>query len=241
MRNRYTLNISLPTDDEGMVGRKCLDPDCGKYFKVAPETGIEENDVMHCPYCEQKGEPDAFTTPEQLEYAKSIAMRHVSRKIHRELKKLERHSFKGDFISMDVKLKRGTPPRIRHYVERELQENIRCEHCGCEYAIYGSFAVCPDCGQQNLFQVIEANLDLIERQLTLRHNLETKFGDEYRSEIEDMFEGVDQKIVEDACENTVTAFETFFKELNQRYIDEAEDPDKDFYGNLFQRLDGTRD
>lgn len=241
MSDRYTLNITIPADEEGMIGRECPQPKCEKYFKIKPGTGILDNPAMFCPYCQYEGTPDQFFTKEQIEYAKSIALRHFADKIHGEFKKLERRSFKGKFFSMKITAKRGTPPPIRHYLERQLQEKICCENCACEYAIYGVFAICPDCGVQNLFQVLNSNLELIKRQVSLEQRLYSEFGEQFEAELNEIVGGVGQKLVEDACENAVTVFETFFKELNQRYQAKAIDPAKHFSGNLFQRLDGTRD
>lgn len=241
MSSTCILEISLPLDEEGMIGRECPQKECGKYFKVKPGTGIQDNPVMFCPYCQYEGAPDEFFTKEQIEYAESIALRHITDQLHRELKKLERHSFRSGFISLEIKVKRGTPIPIQRYLERELQERICCENCGCEYAIYGIFAVCPDCGQQNLFQVVRANLELIRRQVSLEQNLYERFGQEYETELKEILGEVGQKLVEDACENAVTVFEAFFKELNRRFHSRARDPARAASGNLFQRLDGTRD
>lgn len=224
MGNRYTLSIKMPPNEEGRVGRECPQQRCEKYFKVKPETGIQDNVVMFCPYCQYQGEPKEFFTKEQIKYAESIIRRHLDNRIHHEMKKFERHSYKSKFFSLKASVKRGTPPPIRHYIERQLQEKICCENCSCEYAIYGAFAICPDCGVQNLFQVLDSNLEIIKRQVSLEQRLYENFGQEYKAELAAVIGDVGQKLVEDACENTVTVFETFFKELNHRYQTRANDP-----------------
>lgn len=223
-----------------MVGRECNNPDCKKYFKVKPGTGITDNPVMFCPYCGYRGSPKEFFTEEQIEYAKSIAFRHVADMVGRELKKIERHSIKGPFFSLEFKVK-STPAPIRYYAERQLQEDVICENCGCEYAIYGMFAVCPDCGKHNLFQIFSKNLDLIKKQVELEDELYKKFGETNRKDIDELMKGLGSKIIEDACENTVTAFETLCKQAYSQSAAKAVNPSMPLSGNPFQSLDKTKD
>lgn len=236
---KTTYNINIPPDEEGMVGREC--PNCNKYFKIKPGTGISNNPVMYCPYCEHRGKSSEFTTKEQLEYAKSIVVRDALGEMGRELKKLERHSFRSPFISFEIKVKEPLPPPIRYYIEKQLQENVRCEDCSCEYAIYGIFAFCPDCGKSNIFQMFKLNLDLIKRQIELKDKLLDSFESQ-RDIVNNMFSGgLGDKLFEDACENAVTVFEAFFKKVYSRNISSAHNLTRKLKGNCFQSLDETRD
>jgi hypothetical protein len=36
----FTVNVSIPTDEAGLLGRECPVSDCLGYFKVKPGTGI---------------------------------------------------------------------------------------------------------------------------------------------------------------------------------------------------------
>jgi len=69
---RMKVNVKLPEDEKGFIGRKC--PQCGKYFKVKIGTGLNDSEC-NCPYCGFAGDHQKFVTDEQLEYAKSVAMR----------------------------------------------------------------------------------------------------------------------------------------------------------------------
>lgn len=241
---QMTFRITIPPNEEGMIGRECPRSECQKYFKVRSGTGIvdENYQVAYCPYCQYEGAPDQFYTKEQIEYAKSIAFRKISDIVHGELKKLERYSFKSGFISMNIEVKRNLPPLIRHYVEKQLQENVICDNCGCEYAIYGIFAICPDCGRSNAHWVLKSNLELIKKQIDLKDKLYNKFGKEYRNDLETILdEKLEVKFMEDACENMVTVFEAFCKEIYTRNKDEAADPSKRRRRNAFQSLDASND
>jgi len=50
MSDQITMTITLPTDDEGMIGREC--PECKEYFKVKSGTGLLNISTCTCPYCE---------------------------------------------------------------------------------------------------------------------------------------------------------------------------------------------
>ena len=240
MDDSIEISVPIEPDEEGMIGRECPVKECEKYFKLKNGTGIEVNPVMFCPYCSYKGTPDEFWTKEQIEYAESMAMRHVEGMIHKELKKMERHSFKSDFLSMDIKVKR-TPVLLKHYMEKQLQEYIVCENCGCEYAIYGVFAICLDCGKHNLFQIFSKNLDLISKQIQLEEDLYNKFGETNRNDIDNLMRDLKSKFIEDACENAVTTFETFCKEAINQAKTKASNPNMVLRGNPFQSLDRTKD
>ena len=240
MDDTYEIAVPIKPDEEGMIGRECNNPNCKKYFKVKPGTGITDNPVMFCPYCSYKGSPKEFFTEEQIEYVKSIAFRHVTDIIGQELKKLERHSFKGPFFSLNIKIK-STPIPIRYYAERQLQEDVICENCACEYAIYGMFAVCPDCGVHNLFQMFFKNLGLVKKQIELEDELYKKFGETNRADIDDLMKDLRGKLIEDACENIVTVFEVFYKQAYDQSRLKTVDPSMLLPGNSFQSLDKTKD
>ncbi|MCG2712726.1 MAG: phospholipase D-like domain-containing protein [Candidatus Omnitrophica bacterium] len=235
MDDEIRMSVSL----EGMLGRECPEPSCEKYFKIKPGTGIADNLEMSCPYCSYKGTPDQFFTKEQIEYGESIALRHVTGLIDKELKKMERHSVRGSFISLQIKVK-STPTPIKHYVEKELQKNILCEDCGCEYAIYGVFAICPDCRTHNLFQIFSKNLDLVKKQLTLEDELYKRFGETNRDDIDSLMSDIRNKLIENACEDAVTIYETFCKEAYKQTKDRAVDPSMVLRGNPFQSLDRAK-
>jgi len=240
MDDKIEFSIPIEPDEDGMVGRECPQTDCEKYFKIKSGTGIKDNPSMLCPYCCYEGTPNQFFTKEQVAYAESIVHREVMGMLDKEFKKLERHSFKSPFFSMSIKVK-STPSPIKHYVEKELQENLTCNNCGCEYAIYGIFAICPDCGNHNIFQIFSRNLILIKKQLMLEDELKTRFGESNQNDIDELMTDIREKITEDSCENTVTVFETFCKEAYRLSEDRATDPHFQLRGNPFQSLDRTKD
>lgn len=194
------FSITIPTDENGLTGRECPVKECLGYFKVKFGTGLKgENVPCVCPYCGHRGPHDTFWTQEQLEYAKSIAMRKAKDWIVQELKK---HEFnipaRGVFgIGISMKVEPGSPHPIRYYREKKLETDVTCSSCTLQYAIYGVFGYCPDCGVHNSFQILQKNLELAAKELQLSDTVE---GD------------LQSHLVGDALENAVSAFDGFGRE-----------------------------
>lgn len=222
--NRMQVSITLPPDEKGMVGREC--PECKLVFNIKPGTGLKgEHLPCHCAYCGHIAPHDQFFTKEQIEYAKSIAMRHVTDQLHRQLKRLEfNHPPRGPFgigISMKVTTR---PHPIRYYGERELETEVVCDQCTLLYSIYGAFAFCPDCGSHNSFTILTKNLELADKMLALA-----------AGQGRDMAE----QLIGDALENVVSGFDGFGRELCRIAAPKATNP-AEAEDVRFQNLTGAR-
>lgn len=168
MKRTIKVSVDMPKEVDGFMGRECPETDCQGYFKVKPGTGLTgPNLPCHCPYCGYEGLSDRFWTTDQTKYAQSVAYRRLSAAISRELKSLEfDHKPRGAFgIGIRMKFQPGRLPPIRHYREKALETHVTCSQCTLEYAVYGVFAYCPDCGVHNSLQMLQQNLDLARRQL----------------------------------------------------------------------------
>lgn len=195
------ISVSIPKDEGGFIGRECPESACLGYFKVKPGTGLTGDDVpCHCPYCGHKASSNHFWTKEQIEYAQSHAMRTIGEAIHRDLKQMEfDRPARGAFgIGMSLKVTGGAPVPIRHYRERALETHVTCGNCSLEYAIYGVFAFCPDCGAHNSRQILEMNLGLVAKQVALSEQV----GDA----------DLRRHLLEDALENCVSSLDGFGRE-----------------------------
>lgn len=209
------INVSIPTDEEGYVGRECPIGVCEGYFKVKPGTGLTGDIPCHCPYCGYSGSPKEFFTKDQIEYAKSIAFREVVGAFRDELKKLEFDIKppRGSLgIGISMKLKPGAPIPLKRYRERTLETNICCNSCALDYAVYGVFGFCPDCGTHNSLQILQKNIDLVKKQLRLA---ETQTDDELK-----------RHLVEDALENCVSSFDGFAREACRVHASRSRDVGK---------------
>jgi hypothetical protein len=193
------FSIQINPDEEGYMGRECPEESCLGYFKVTPGTGVIGDPHCYCPYCGHQAEHDKFFTQEQLEYAKSIILNQVTNALLKDLKSLEfNHKPRGSFgigISMQVK---GSPQPIHHYREKQLETEIVCDRCTLRYAIYGVFAYCSDCGAHNSRQILDKNIELAEKEVTLAATSTAELSDH---------------LIADALENIVAAFDGFGREI----------------------------
>jgi hypothetical protein len=193
--------VSIPTDEDGFLGRECPEAACLGYFKLKPGTGLKGDKLpCHCPYCGHKDASDHFWTKEQIAYARSHALRQIGDAIHSDLKQLEfNRPARGPFgIGMSVKVTRGSRVPIRYYREEALETRVICGDCTLEYAIYGVFAFCPDCGTHNSRQILEKNLNLVAKQVVLS------------GQVEDT--DLRRHLLEDALEDCVSSLDGFGRE-----------------------------
>lgn len=207
------FNITIPKDEDGLIGRECPLPECESYFKLQPGTGLKGEDLpCHCPYCGHKDSSDKFFTKAQIEYAKSIVLNQVTGAVLKDLKALEfNHRPSGGFgigISMKVT---GQPSAIRHYREQQLETDLVCESCTLHYTIYGVFGFCPDCGVHNSIQILKKNLELVEKMLDLAEKQEA---------------AVAQTLIENALEDCISSFDGFGRESCRLKSSTAVSPSK---------------
>ena len=211
------LSIPINADEDGYLGRECPVEECLGYFKITPGTGIKEPAPCHCPYCGHSGDSNTFFTQEQIEYAKSIALRQFTDALHQDLKSMEfNHPPRGGFgIGISLKVTQGARHPIQHYREKELETEVICDACTLRYAIYGVFGWCPDCGIHNSVQILSKNFELARKELSLAETVEKDLADH---------------LIGDALENVVSAFDVFGREICLRKGSEIR----------FQNLPGAR-
>jgi Zn ribbon nucleic-acid-binding protein len=226
LRNLSQLNIPLPTDEEGYLGRKCPNKDCKGYFKIVLGTGLKGVTVCHCPYCGHTAEQSDFTTQDQIEYAKSIAIRKISDAVVKDLKSLEFDvKSKGAFgIGLSLKVKPGQPHPIHWYREKALETHIECSKCTLRYAVFGVFAFCPDCRQHNSLQILGKNLEIVVKMLDVASSADPELG---------------ERLVENALEDCVSAFDGFAREICRVNAQASSHPDE-VLRISFQNLAGAQ-
>ena len=192
-----TITISIPTDEQGYLGREC--PECHRYFKVMLGTGLTDPTPCFCAYCGHQAAADEFLTQDQLEFAKSAALRYAHGELFKMLKRYEGPIGRQDrFIKMSLKVTPGSSPAAFRYRERDLESQLTCAGCTLQYTIFGVFAYCPDCGQHNSEQILNNNLNVVEKMLAVSELQEPELK---------------QHIIEDALENSVSAFDGFGREF----------------------------
>ena len=135
------FSISIPPDEDGLVGRECPEPNCEGYFKIQFGTGLKGEDLLcHCPYCGHDAGQDQFFTKAQVKYAESVVLNKVSGAFLKDLKSMEfNHKPRGSFgIGISIAVS-GRPTPIRRYREEDLETEVVCDKCTLHYMIYGVF------------------------------------------------------------------------------------------------------
>ena len=221
------FSISLPPDEDGLTGRECPAADCEGYFKIQSGTGLKGEELpCHCPYCGHGAGHDKFFTRAQVEYAESIVLNQVTGAMLKDLKALEfNHRPRGAFgigISMKVE---GQPHPIRYYREKRLETEVVCDACTLRYMIYGVFGFCPDCGAHNSLQILEKNLELVEKTLTVAETLERTLAEHW---------------IHNGLEDCVSAFDGFGRETCRVFSSKAADAAK-ASSITFQNIARARD
>lgn len=208
------ISVPIQADEEGFTGRECPQSDCEGYFKIEFGTGLKGEGLRgHCPYCGHTAGHDHFWTKEQIEYATSVAMRQITDALHKDLKEVEfDHKPRGGFgIGISLKFKPGTPMPIHCYREKKLETEIVCSSCTLRYAVYGVFAFCPDCGQHNSLQILDKNLEVIGKMLDMAAVSDRELA---------------ERLVENALEDCVSAFDGLGREICRVYAKASTDPEK---------------
>ena len=220
------FKVSLPIDESGYLGRECPVEECKGYFKIVPGTGLNGITDVYCPYCGRKADQSNYHTQDQIEFARSIVLGQVLDALDKDLKSLEFDiKPKGMFgIGLSMKVSPGKPHPIHWYKEKGLETHIQCSSCTLKYAVYGVFAFCPDCGQHNSLQILDKNLEVISKMLEMADNAE---GD------------MAERLIENALEDCVSAFDGFGRELCRVFAKKSSDPIK-AEKISFQQLDGAR-
>ncbi len=209
------IQISMPTDENGLTGRECPNPECLGNFKIKFGTGLQgENLPCHCPYCGRIASHDQFWTQEQLQYIQSIIQNEVSaalKEFTQDWDRELRRSTRNSFIKMSMEFKGGHHP-IQYYQEKQLETNVICEVCTLEYAIFGVFAFCPDCGTHNSLQILNKNLELVEKEIA------------FAGTSEDL--ELTKQLIEDALENAISSFDGFGRATTEAYSNKVSDPEQ---------------
>jgi hypothetical protein len=222
------ISVSMLTDEDGLTGRECPNPECLGYFKIKFGTGLTEPGLpCHCPYCGHTAGSDHFWTQDQLSYARSIMMRELGKAMKQWATNLDRHlktQTRNGFIKLGMSYKESYHP-IRYYREKDLETKIVCDNCTLEYAVYGVFAYCPDCGTHNSLQILRANFALAAKELELASGTDEPELSRY--------------LMADALENVVSAFDGFGRQLASVNCAKAINPEQALHLS-FQSINKAR-
>lgn len=217
--NTQSIKVSIPTDENGLVGREC--PSCEGYFKVKFGTGLSIPYHI-CPYCSHQADSNNFFTKAQNAYMKSVIEHEIVAPMlntfNRSLKGLETRS-RNSFLQIKVKVNHISFP-INTYQEKELETDVTCDNCGLMFSIYGVFSNCPDCGKLNAKTIFTKSIDVNLGKLRLSDSSELSV--EIRKEL-----------LKSALIDSVSVFDSLGKVLRIKHPDKFSKKPR----NLFQNID----
>ena len=210
-KDRFSMSITLPKDQDGMIGRECPSSTCEPaYFKIKPGTGVKGQDFAFCPYCSQKDDEQNFHTAEQKKYAEDIVMRQARLGINKvlrdnfELDSNDQRTIDGGIVSLKISLDAHTPPVVPRPIEEELRRNLTCSQCGLEHAVFGLAVWCPDCGVDIFLTHVDGEFEVIRRMI----------GD-ISSRRERLGARIAAKDTENALEDVVSTFEAVLRHITR--------------------------
>lgn len=239
----YSMTVSIPKDSDGRMARECPNGECSPgYFKVTPCTGITDEQVLaYCPYCRHEGEPNDFTTQEQLRYAKDLVLNEAQKGIQSMFQDAlglgpsGKRKLGGGFLSIEMSFKPGTLPPVRRPFEDEVRRDVVCPHCGLDQTVFGLATWCADCGEDIFMAHVAGELAVTRAML----------GDVDRRE-EALGKRVAAKDLENCLEDAVSIFEAAVRAVVRRGLAQRglsrEEVEACFrrLGNAFQSVPRTR-
>ena len=222
MSENRTINVSIPVDKNGMVGRECSN--CKKYFKLKPGTGLPTR-YCNCPYCDHGGSSETFRTNAQVDYAVSIAKSKLLSNFTNSLKHILKDfesSTKNSIIEFNLNLNGAqlTVP-VKYYSEKELETNLTCDNCGLVFSVYGVFAKCPDCNKLNSFLMYDKSLESIKKHFAITVK-------------PDFPEDLKEKILSLILTDCVSSFDGLGKDLIKRFPNFFRGRTKSLFQNLIK-------
>lgn len=213
--DRYTANITLSPDEDGLLARSCSDAACAPgYFKVKGGTGITTpQERAYCPYCAKPAPPNDFATPAQIEYAKALMVEEAKEGVNRLVKDTMgldasgRRKLASGLISMEMRFEPMRKRHVRRPVEEELRRDLTCPHCGLVHAVFGLAFTCPDCGRDIFLTHVHEELQVVAKILGAVPDRRAVLGAR-----------VAARDVENALEDVVSIFETTMKLVTRKIL-----------------------
>jgi len=251
-KDKMELTIPLPKTLSGKVYRWCPNEDCmPRSFLLGDAVTSENLDISQlrrapgtrgttCPYCGIDADDDEYNYEGDIEviqkYIEWAATRDISDYLGKMSKDFNRSQPRGGLISLKMDYKPSHTPEPRAWRE-DLIRNLACDICGREYGVYAIALFCPDCGCKNLHVHFEREIELILQQIDLAEQV-TEAGN-----IE-----LSYRILGNAHEDVVTAFETYQKTFYKYMVKQAYSEDKAkkltskrAMGNRFQNIDRAKE
>lgn len=229
------VSVTLPSDEDGYDEKECPNPDCLARFKIHTDdwTSLVADERVFCPVCRHEANSQSWFTPEQIEYAKAVALRQMKGEIDRAFARGARRSQgrpTSGMLSISFSYRPGHTPYLAPLsAGAVLEQRSTCEACGCRYASIGAAFFCPACGHNSARTTFGDTIATVRASLDLTSKLADLVGKDSAADL-------GRGITENSLVKLVTAFQRFAEATYEALPDPTPVPSF----NAFQRLgDGS--
>ena len=239
------LSVPLPRTPEGRVYRFSPNKDAhprhfgiGNVIAEVPLTEELRARMKHpprtkqtvCPYSGTVADDDAYTHPDDVKAAREMVMHEAAQDMEDAVAQVFKDAFKGSsssngLIKVTANVKRSTPKPKPRFARQDLMRELVCDHCGRDYGVFAIGLFCPDCGAPNLRLHFAREVELVDDQVSLAKEIGTEK------------EELAYRLLGNAHEDTLTAFETTLKAVYLYGKRQASTNSLPKVGNDFQNVD----
>ena len=178
-----------------------------------------------CPYSGMVADDAAFTHPEDKKAALELVKHEAAQDIRDAMSQMLKDTFKGSKTFKFTPGHRSAPKPRPRFTRRDLMRELICDHCGRDYGVFAIGLYCPDCGAPNLRLHFAREAELVDDQVSLAE------------EIEADSEELAYRLLGNAHEDVLTAFEATLKAVYQHGKSAAGENPQLKVGNDFQNVE----
>lgn len=175
----FSIQVSIPTDEDGYLDRACPNNVCEAAFKVSVDDWKDKvkDEKVFCPVCGYTTTSDEWFTEAQLGYMESMLLAEFQPILDAKMKGMtrdfNRSMPRGGLISISMSYKPSRPIAVVPLRAAELmRQRYVCESCGCRYGAIGVAFFCPACGHNSAHTALRETLVTIRKFPEVRKALE---------------------------------------------------------------------
>lgn len=233
-----SIQVSIPTDDDGYLDRACPNEVCEAEFKILADDWQDKvrDEEVFCPVCGHMATSDNWLTDAQVEHLQGAFLAKFQPLLDNQMKRMaqdfNRNMPKGGLISLSMSYKPSHPVAVVPLAAAELmRQRYACEECSCQYAAIGAAFFCPSCGHNSAKTALVETLATIRRLPEVRAALEAGLD---RDAVENAF----RLMLEENMGKLVASFQRF-AEATLETLPNADDfnPRRNLFQNLPQSSD----
>lgn len=247
MERGISISIDIPLDEKGCLDRRCPATECGATFKVPFDDWRDKvpEERAFCPFCGHEESSQEWCTPQQAEFIKQVALKHVTGALGsafasgaRRFNQQQRFRPRNGLIdlTMSMQYKPGAPIiAVPPESAEALRQEFVCEQCPCRWSSLGASYFCPACGHNSAASSFATTITTVRNFLASTPSLRTTLVETIG---EDDADTTVRQLVEDQFGRVVGAFERYSEHLFDQLPTAGLINKK---GNVFQRIADASD